>query len=90
MSEIAPVGAGSPGRVDSFTQSPRVPGRTASQPQREEDQVEVSAMASYLNKLKNLPIRQELVDTVRDEISQGTYDTQEKLDAAITELSQDL
>jgi hypothetical protein len=43
-------------------------------------------MAVYLNKLKNLPIRQDLVDSVRQQISQGTYDTPEKLDAALNEL----
>ena len=40
-------------------------------------------------KLKNLPVRQELVDSVRQQIAQGTYDTPEKLDAAINELLSD-
>lgn len=50
------------------------------------DRVEVSQMSVYLSKLKNLPVRQDLVDSVREQIAQGTYDTPEKLDAAISEM----
>lgn len=57
---------------------------------RGEDQVEVSAMATYLNKLKGLPaLRQELVDRIRGEIARGAYDTPEKLDAALDDMIRD-
>jgi anti-sigma28 factor (negative regulator of flagellin synthesis) len=57
---------------------------------RGNDEVEVSAVATYLSKLRQLPIRQDLVDRVREEIAQGTYDTSDRLDAALDELIQDL
>jgi len=50
------------------------------------DRVEVSQVSVYLSKLNNLPVRQELVDSVRDQIARGTYDTPEKLDLAIGEM----
>jgi anti-sigma28 factor (negative regulator of flagellin synthesis) len=65
----------------------------ASQPARSEDEVDVSDQAAevafYMGKLRNLPIRQELVDRVKAEIAKGTYDTPEKLSAAIDEMLAD-
>lgn len=53
------------------------------------DQVELSQLASVLQRLRNLPVREELVDRVRQEVAQGQYDTPEKLDAALDELLRD-
>jgi hypothetical protein len=36
------------------------------------------------------PVRTELVETVRRQIAAGTYDTPEKMDAAMEELLRDL
>ncbi len=48
-------------------------------------------MATYLSKLKLLPpIRQELVDSVRAQLDAGTYETVEKIDAAVEQLAADL
>ncbi len=58
---------------------------------REGDQVEVSFMATYIAKLRELPpIRQDLVDRVKGEIARGTYDTDDKLVQALDEIVQDL
>lgn len=58
---------------------------------RSSDQVEVSSMATYLSKLSQLPpIRGELVASVRAQIEAGTYETPEKLDFALGELSREL
>ncbi len=58
---------------------------------RQSDQVEVSSVATYLSKLSQLPpIRRELVASVRAQIEAGTYETPEKIDAAIGELVRDL
>jgi hypothetical protein len=58
---------------------------------READQLEVSFMATYLAKLRELPaIRQDLVDRVKGEISAGRYETNEKLEAALDELVKEL
>jgi anti-sigma28 factor (negative regulator of flagellin synthesis) len=57
---------------------------------RGSDLVEVSDMATYLSKLRQLPVRQELVDSVREQIANGTYDTADRLEQALDELIQDL
>lgn len=58
---------------------------------RSSDSVEFSKTAQLLSKLAELPdVRQELVDRVRSQISSGTYETPEKLDAAIENLLGDL
>jgi len=53
--------------------------------------VEVSDVASYLSKLKLLPpIRQELVDGIKAQIDAGTYESADKIDAAVEQLAADL
>jgi len=58
-----------------------------------EDQVDVSEAASevafYMGKIRSLPVRQELIDRVKAEIAKGTYDTPQKLSAAIDEMLND-
>jgi hypothetical protein len=55
------------------------------------DKVELSLKAQLLSKLAELPdIRQDLVDRVQSEIQAGGYDTPEKIDALIDELTLDL
>lgn len=65
----------------------------SSEPARSEDNVDVSdeaaEVAFYMGKLRSLPIRQDLVDRVKAEIAKGTYDTPQKLSAAIDELLAD-
>ena len=59
--------------------------------QREGDQVEVSFMATYIAKLRELPpLRQELIDRVKGEIARGTYDTDDKLVHSMDEIIADL
>jgi negative regulator of flagellin synthesis FlgM len=91
MSEINPVVPGQVGRVTGVgpTVGRNVHVSEDSTVRRGTDRVEVSPVALYLNKLKDLPIRQDLVDTVRQQIAQGTYDTPDKLDAAVNELLND-
>jgi negative regulator of flagellin synthesis FlgM len=78
---VAPVNAAAQGRNVHTTED-----ATA---RRGSDRVEVSQMALYLNKLRTLPIRQDLVDSVRQQIAQGTYDTPEKLEAALNAMIDD-
>lgn len=47
-------------------------------------------MATYLNKLRDNPIREDLVADVREQIADGTYETPEKIDAAVSELAGEL
>ena len=92
MSEINSVGSGPVGRVSAV--NPAAQGRNVHTKEdatvrRGSDRVEVSQMALYLNKFRDLPIRQDLVDSIRQQIAQGTYDTPEKFDAALNELLDD-
>ena len=83
MSDIGPIGrtnAASFDRTNHVSRQPAVSQDT----QRGSDQVELSRTAQLLSKLAELPdVRQDLVDRVRAEIDAGTYETPEKLDAAI-------
>jgi len=94
MSDIASI-ASAASRLDSarFARdeaSTRPATEETSPVRRDEDRVELSPVGTYLAKLRNLPIRSELVSSVREQIAQGTYDTPEKIDAAIEELLKDL
>ncbi len=51
---------------------------------RATDSVELSDHAKLLDRLRNLPdVRQDLVNRIRQEITDGTYETPGKLDNAI-------
>ncbi len=50
------------------------------------DDVQFSAQAYFTSKLHNLPIREDMVARVRDEIARGKYDTPDKLDKALDEM----
>lgn len=93
MSDVSPVSSVSASRLVSGSNAP---GRDASSMieaapvRRQADQVEVSEVAVYMNKLRQLSPRQDMVEAARAEIAAGTYDTPEKLDAAFEELLKDL
>lgn len=58
---------------------------------RGSDKLEVSQLATLLSKMSALPpVRQELIDRVKSEIQAGTYESPEKLDAAIDEMMSEL
>lgn len=55
------------------------------------DSVSVSSEAQFLSSLSQVPdVRQEKVDEIKKAIKDGTYLTEEKLDAALDKLVQDL
>ena len=55
------------------------------------DRVELSAHAQLLHRLLQLPdVRIELVETVRQAIRDGTYETPEKLEAAVQRLLEEV
>lgn len=94
MSDVSPLSSVSATRAVG---GPSVPGRDASSmiesapTRRQPDQVEVSQVATYLNKLRQLPpVRQDLVEAARAQIANETYDTPEKFDAALDELLKDI
>jgi negative regulator of flagellin synthesis FlgM len=70
--------------------------RTSATPQalptrlRRNDQAEISVVGRMLSLLSDLPVRQDMVDRVRQEIASGTYDTPDKLQAALDTVLDDL
>lgn len=86
MGDISSVGASPVGRVGGVEATPS---RRAIEVEslairRGADRVEVSELATYMSKLRQLPpVRQALIESVKAEIAAGTYDSPEKLDAAL-------
>ncbi len=65
------------------------PSQAAARPEsvRINDEVDISDAARLVEQLQDLPdIRQNRVDAVRQQIAAGTYETREKLNAAIERL----
>lgn len=93
MTNIAPIGTGSVARAIGVGQKSEAPAAKAEplRIQRGEDRVEMSDMAKYLSKLRQMPeVRDELVNRVRSELASGTYETPDKIDGAVDGLAEDL
>lgn len=91
MTDIASVNHSSveqPVRVAAASQRAAVRrADSASSSARESDQVEVSALARFLSQLRDVPaVRQDLVDEVREQIDDGTYESDARIDGAIEKL----
>lgn len=95
MSDIAPINTSPALRVrrveidaSGLASADEVRGRGGA---RTSDRVEISNVAQYLSQLKREPAeRTDLINRVREEISAGTYLTDEKLDAATDQLLDDI
>lgn len=93
MSEVSPIGTTDVGRIQRGRVDHDRPGteRPDAPTRRGDDRVEVSEVARLLSKLREVPpIRQELVDDVRSRIDEGSYDTPERLEAAVTAALEDI
>ncbi len=91
MSDVTPInGASSPALSSHARAAYKSLAREAG-PVRGADQVELSEEAKYMSSLiKRNDIREDLVDRVRSEIANNTYETPDKVDAAIEEILNDL
>lgn len=95
MPEIPSIGHGSVGPTNRALSATAYQNYTA-QRLREAitppgDRVELSRHARLLDQLRRLPeVRTDLVEQIRRSIETGTYETPEKLDAAIERLLEDL
>lgn len=90
MSDIAPLHGPS---AASYSPNGRVerPAASPTETARGSDQIDFSDTAKILSRLADLPdVRQDLVNRVRAEIAAGTYETPEKIDAAVEGLADDL
>ncbi len=94
MTEISSIGHGSVGPINraaptsayKATEKPSPDGETAAG-----DRVELSRHALLLDRLRQLPdVRTELVNDVSAAISDGTYETNEKLNTAVARLIEEL
>ena len=92
MTEINPVGRITPTAVTPSTRRASDAADTsAPAPTRGSDQAEISPVAKYLSLLQAMPaVRQGLVDNVKGQIANGTYETPQKIDAAIDNMAEDL
>lgn len=96
MSNISPINSNAVqgvGRVRSeqVSRPDAAAEDTRARPTRSKDQVQFSNVARYLSELKTGPSeRTDLIESVRKQIDAGTYDTPEKLEAAIDGIKEDL
>lgn len=86
MSDINPIGRPAAPTLGSVRSNDRAATSVESSP-RQSDQVELSSAAQLLSRIAELPdVREDVVARVRGEIEAGTYETPDKLDAAIDAL----
>ena len=91
MSDISPVGRLEGLILERVGKVSRVATQKQDTPSRGRDNVELSDHALFLSRTRDLPdVRQDLVDHVKAQIEAGTYDTPDRLDAAIDNLLEDL
>lgn len=89
MSEVAPISRTASAGLDAPNTPPRVDAPLAT-PQRTADRAEFSHAAQLLSRLADLPVRENLVDRIRTEIANGTYDSPDKIDALLDNLAEDI
>jgi negative regulator of flagellin synthesis FlgM len=91
MSPIQGVGNQSP--VQKIISNPiqkEIPAGQVSPAPRGPDKLELSGVSHLLKTLKTNDVRAEKVEQIRAQIAAGTYETEEKLDAAADKLLDDL
>jgi len=91
MSDIAPLNGPSAAAYSPSGRVDRSVTATPSPVSRGSDKLELSGTSRILAKLNDLPeVRLDLVGRIRAEIAEGTYETDDKIDAAVEGLAQDL
>ena len=91
MSDVTPINGASTHAITSRARIGYAGPAAEAGPIRSGDKAELSRAAPYLSKLlSQSDVRTDLVDRVKGEIAQGTYETSEKIDAAIEDLLTDL
>ncbi len=90
MSEVSPIHRPVAPTLEPHSRTARTQTQ-ADTTTRGEDQVQLSNTAQLLSKIADLPdIRQDLVDRVKASIADGSYDTEDKADAALDGLLEDI
>ncbi|MCW5754877.1 MAG: flagellar biosynthesis anti-sigma factor FlgM [Phycisphaeraceae bacterium] len=85
MSDIAPLSSTAASRLGPTGRiTDREPADTPQRIARGEDRVDLSDVARYLQRTSEVPpMREELVNRIRQDIAAGTYDTADRLDQAL-------
>ena len=87
---ISPIGQNSPitrlqgSKANGITQGTQDAGRGVT------DTVEISDSARYLSELKNLPDRADKVQSAKDAIANGTFETPERINGTVDRLMEAL
>jgi len=58
--------------------------------QRAADRLELSGLSPMLDRMKSTDVRQEKIAEIRQQLAEGTYETQEKIDAAVGKVIDEL
>lgn len=91
MNEISPLGIARSAGVAGPQRMGRVDAERTASTAAVGDRADFSQAARLLSRLAELPdVRQDVVDRVRAEITAGTYDTAEKVEAILDEIYADL
>ncbi|MEX0776048.1 MAG: flagellar biosynthesis anti-sigma factor FlgM [Phycisphaeraceae bacterium] len=93
MSDIAPVSGSTPPSYTGGGNRVHQPSQEASSTRSNgsADRVEFSPGAQYLSKLRELPdVRHDLISSIRQQLADDTYTIEDKLDAAIDDMAEDL
>ena len=86
MPDIPPLSNSRP-ITPAYTKARSAAVDSANPQARPNDQVQLSQTAQMLAKLDEMPdVRLDLVNAVREQIDNGTYETPEKIDATVTTL----
>ena len=95
MSDIAPLGRPDPTgplSYDASARPRRAEAAASTHITRGADRVDVSPAAreaTLVAKLKDLPVREDVVAAARAAIANGTYETEDRLDAAVDAILED-
>lgn len=91
MSDVTPINGAPSAALSPLTRRSQSEVHRDAAPARSGDKVELSRAALYISQLVSRnEIREDLVDRVKQQIADGTYETPQKLDAALEELLSDL
>lgn len=89
MSDISPIGRPAAPGLEKTHATSRSSVQTGS-PVRGQDSVELSDVARLAAKIRDVPIRRGLVDDVKSQIANGTYESPGKIEALLDNLAADL
>lgn len=95
MPDVSSIGHGSVGPIDRAATPASAPserhGRNGVAEPRSTDRVELSDIARFKDRLRELPdVRVDRVEQIRQAIVDGSYESEAKLDVAIQRLLEDL